>query len=1213
MPESVRALRVKTLGFAFLVVIVVSSTARAQAPPRHPKSFPQLQFESTSLNKITKAFPSADGKFLITVNVPFVSLWDIQRALLLKTVQITDEYSDIFPVSPNGRFLLISKEEGHIQDRDGRATTVCWDLFAGRKLWEHMTTAPVTAIAFTDDSKIVAVGSGQGDPRVNKFTIDFLDSERGTDVHRALNIDVNKYKDVDPFEYTNIVGDTHFEAIDAKLEFSDDHAFLAAAVAGESISVWKIGSTEPLIQIPTTSLTFAISPHGNAVAFVDNNGGRPQIVIRDVQKKNAPVQFELSAATNYTVVYKPESPLPIVLGSLDQQGWPLDGDLTSAKGFSVSTFTSTSTTHVISDSDKYLGYMGDSVWTMRIAGCVEALSCLTLTRISLKGEKSESIFQTKDPARGEVQFTDGDKKLFVNLPGAAESWNLTTGKVDRLNDKPPIDESDSLDDFSSPQEFPRWIGDDGHVMRAACVVQGDKTSPQSTLEITDLSDSQLKVSVPDCNHPVARRGRMVFWCNSGGWLQVAMLGESSSKSLVPFSCVGDGQWDPVISDDGSMVAATAGGDLSALSITNNTEAQKVFHSDLDNLGVVALDATGKYLLALDQAKKIVYDEGQGTEFGVACFHFDPLTHAFKLAWKSDEGGSSISVAKKLGIVVVSAGNVLKILSLRSGKTITSLRPSEFDVRSVTFSADNAMMAVTLGDEEVQLWKTRAWRRLARLVSFDDTEDWLVVNDQGYFDGTPLAWRTVLWRFSDRILDVYPVEVGFKNFFVPGLLSDLINDPSKLAAGDIRSLDRRQPRVEIKLNESNKSSVLPSGLVSLRVTVTEARIDSQHPGKGSGARDLRLFRNGSLVHFWHGDFELNQDGAVEFSQDVRITSGKNVFTAYAFSHTDIKSSQGPLSALEIVGDAAIRRKGEVFIVTVGINQYHDPDHFPTLTYAVPDAQDFGQAIKISEDKTGDYAPAHVIPILDGDATKDTIAGVLARFSGARSGSLLLPESKQEISLPILQPEDTLYFFFAGHGTAIGKRFYLITHDTEYKHGLNGPGSGRITQGISDMDLDSLYEPIDGSRFVIIIDACNSGQVLEADEKRRAPMNSTGLAQLAYEKGIDVLTASQNYGVASESTDLGHGLLTYALVSEGLSQARLKSQSLGTTISLFDWFSYAIDRVPSLAAGHIRSLYTVGANDELFQLPRAFYRSESEARLFRLAALDQDGAVPGNSQR
>jgi hypothetical protein len=38
-------------------------------------------------------------------------------------------------------------------------------------------------------------------------------------------------------------------------------------------------------------------------------------------------------------------------------------------------------------------------------------------------------------------------------------------------------------------------------------------------------------------------------------------------------------------------------------------------------------------------------------------------------------------------------------------------------------------------------------------------------------------------------------------------------------------------------------------------------------------------------------------------------------------------------------------------------------------------------------------------------------------------------------------------------------------------------------------------MDAGHLLMVIDACNSGQALEAEEKRRGPMNSKGLAQLA----------------------------------------------------------------------------------------------------------------------
>ena len=51
-----------------------------------------------------------------------------------------------------------------------------------------------------------------------------------------------------------------------------------------------------------------------------------------------------------------------------------------------------------------------------------------------------------------------------------------------------------------------------------------------------------------------------------------------------------------------------------------------------------------------------------------------------------------------------------------------------------------------------------------------------------------------------------------------------------------------------------------------------------------------------------------------------------------------------------------------------------------------------------------------------------------------------------------------------------------------------------------------------------------------------MNSKGLAQLAYEKGMYILTAAQSYQAAQEASRFGHGFLTYALVEEGIEQKK-----------------------------------------------------------------------------
>ncbi len=75
-----------------------------------------------------------------------------------------------------------------------------------------------------------------------------------------------------------------------------------------------------------------------------------------------------------------------------------------------------------------------------------------------------------------------------------------------------------------------------------------------------------------------------------------------------------------------------------------------------------------------------------------------------------------------------------------------------------------------------------------------------------------------------------------------------------------------------------------------------------------------------------------------------------------------------------------------------------------------------------------------------------------------------------------------------------------------------------------------------------------------------MNSKGLAQLAYEKGMYILTAAQSYQAALEAAQLGHGLLTYALVEEGLKRGDADGEPKDGTLFAREWFDYAALRVP-----------------------------------------------------
>ena len=189
------------------------------------------------------------------------------------------------------------------------------------------------------------------------------------------------------------------------------------------------------------------------------------------------------------------------------------------------------------------------------------------------------------------------------------------------------------------------------------------------------------------------------------------------------------------------------------------------------------------------------------------------------------------------------------------------------------------------------------------------------------------------------------------------------------------------------------------------------------------------------------------------------------------------------------------------------------------------------------------------MLDGDATRDrilkTIAGV-ARQTKA---------------------QDSLIIFYAGHGIAVGDRYYLLPQDLAF----DGP-PGELhdheldalqRSAISDLDLQSALSGEQAAVAALILDACQSGEVVgDKLAQRRGPMNSRGLAQMAYDKRMFILAASLSTQTAAEQEALEHGVLTYALVQEGLADdmASPRHTPMGPSLTtLTEWLHWGANRV------------------------------------------------------
>ena len=533
--------------------------------------------------------------------------------------------------------------------------------------------------------------------------------------------------------------------------------------------------------------------------------------------------------------------------------------------------------------------------------------------------------------------------------------------------------------------------------------------------------------------------------------------------------------------------------------------------------------------------------------------------------------------------------------LNTGTALRPIRGFYLWCPSAAFSPDGkTLMALGYGSNLLAV-DVATGGPLTTVSTFGDGQEWLVNSPDGLFDGSPAAYRQLGWGFPGKGRPAVPLEAFFADFYRPGLLPDVLAGKRISASRDLGGVDRRQARIQIEgASGASPGVALTVASTTLRIRAVPPAPDENRSAPGT-IGDLRLFRNGSLVQIWPGALKPAASGAVEVVVDVPLTAGANQFVAYGFNQDNVQTAKGELV---LDGAPSLARKGIAYVVAVGVNQYENREF--NLRYAAADAKLLAAKLEEQLKGTHRYSDVRIVPLLDAEATKANLETVLVQLSGGANG----PGNARGVARA--RSEDAVFLFFAGHGWAQGGRFYLIPHDLGYRGPRARLAADQAAQknimehAISDRELGGLLKDINAGLIALVIDACNAGQMLESDEERQGPFNSKGLAQLAWDKGMYVLTAAQSYQAALENSQLQHGYLTYALVEEGLNQRKADRDPEDGEIDIHEWFDYASLRVPEMQrerTAQARLLVQAApkatqaaATATDVQTPRAFYRYE-----------------------
>lgn len=469
------------------------------------------------------------------------------------------------------------------------------------------------------------------------------------------------------------------------------------------------------------------------------------------------------------------------------------------------------------------------------------------------------------------------------------------------------------------------------------------------------------------------------------------------------------------------------------------------------------------------------------------------------------------------------------------------------VNELMFAPDGRHLFSASGDGTTRAWRLADRSELARLVSYGDG-GWVVADASGRFDTADLESVPGLhWVAPDAPFTPVPVEAFMQDYYEPRLLPRLLAGEVLRPVAPIAGLDRVQPRVCIM-------SVDPDPAAADRVIVT-VEVAGVGPAARDGrtprtpVHDLRLFRDGQLVG--HADGRLAGPGeTVRRRFGVRLPrarSGDAVFSAYAFNGDRIKSATDR-QRFALPGSSSGARRA--VLVNIGVDTYENPAW--DLEFAASDARLLAGALEARLRGGGRHAevdPTLLVSDIDTPeaATKDRIREAFkALVDPGRVG-----------------PDDVVLISFSGHGAVDDSgRFHLLPHDI-------GPGRSRVltqevlARGISTDELSEWLRDVDAGEIVLILDACHSAASIAQAGFKPGPMGSRGLGQLAFDKGIRILAATQPNDVALESEATRHGLLSYALVNEGLEARQADFRPDDGRITTAEWLRYAMERVPSLS--------------------------------------------------
>lgn len=462
--------------------------------------------------------------------------------------------------------------------------------------------------------------------------------------------------------------------------------------------------------------------------------------------------------------------------------------------------------------------------------------------------------------------------------------------------------------------------------------------------------------------------------------------------------------------------------------------------------------------------------------------------------------------------------------------------------------------------------------------------WIFDGPSGIFDAPHENWSDIVFtQRDDRLKSVSNGQMLFAAL-TPGLLELALKSPKEI--GDTAVVMEKTPSrapgviflapaptIEISggtsgggtmtLTGGGRSFEIPSISIGEAegVVVANKKLPSEAPvlvrihvtDSGSGIGACRLLRNRQVVRF----FPPPQGSPAEIMHEARIhlRPGQSELSAFCFTTDNVP---GVAKRMTVATENAESPVGTAYIIAIGIDTYRNPAL--KLKYAGADADLFGGVVHGALNDNGRYASVVPLILKDSHATRNMLSGIFDKLAGEMTPNAAATSASSIANIDRLQSataDDAVLVFFAGHGEMRDHTYRILMHEYD-----SGTGNSAV---LTDSDFRTYFGRLDATELVLVLDTCHSGGALTSDGTGRVgPFNSKTFAQMAYDKGVFFLAAALEGHLAREETQFGHGLLTHALVTEGLLRGKADRVPADGIITVREFLEYPLTGLPALHA-------------------------------------------------